>query len=79
MPQALSSFTVYHCNDIVIENRADGAVYHPKFAARDQKAREDFDAYLKNADMLVNELFVMDIIREGIGQGDARLQRTVSE
>ena len=54
---------------------ADGSIYNPRRLAREDRARK---AYLTNhgADffMISNEIYVLDIIREGMKNDDPRLR-----
>ena len=54
---------------------ADGSIYNPRRMARETRART---AYLSNhgADfsMISNEIYVLDIIREGMKNDDPRLR-----
>ena len=54
---------------------ADGSIYNPRRMAREDRARK---AYLTNhgADFSVvsNEIYVLDIIREGMKNDDPRLR-----
>ena len=52
---------------------ADAATYHEKKSARDREARRAYRRTRKNADS-INELYMLDIMREGIENGDPRLR-----
>lgn len=62
--------------EIVFEGQvpAEKEIYYPKKLARDTKAREVYRKEKKDVD-IVNEVFVMDIIREGWKNDDKRIQR----
>ena len=51
-------------------------LYYPKKLARDNGAREEFRKE-KSRTAIENEVYVLDIIREGWDNNDARLQRIV--
>lgn len=51
----------------------DAKVYYEKKSMRDLEARRDYRASRKAADS-INELFMIDIMREGIKNGDPRLR-----
>ena len=51
-------------------------IYLPKKIARDTTAREEFRKE-KNKESILSEKYVLDIIREGWKNNDARLQRVV--
>ena len=56
---------------------ADKKVYYPRFGARDSKARKDYRNEVKKSKALLDDIFVIDIIREGIQNDDPRIQRIV--
>ena len=62
---------------------ADRKIYHPKFKARDDKAREEFKKYRNSSAHgkldLSREIFVLDIIRQEMRNDDERIQRIVSK
>ena len=58
-------------------------IYYPKFSTRDRKAREKYFEYSNSVASgqmsLVDEVFVLDIIRQEMKNDDPRIQRIVSE
>ena len=52
-------------------------IYYPKYKERDFKARESFRSDIKKSKSYLNDIFVMDIIREEIKNNDPRIQRIV--
>ena len=52
---------------------ADAATWYEKKAARDREARKEYRKTKKESSM-INELFMIDIMREEIKNGDPRLQ-----
>lgn len=52
---------------------ADKLVYFAKRKTRDEKAREDYLKRTRNAKALVEDVFVIDIIRRGLKNGDSIL------
>lgn len=53
---------------------ADYRTYYFKRKERDKAARADYQKMKKNLDMLKNDLFILDIIREGMTNEDVRLR-----
>ena len=51
----------------------DSTVYHAKYLKRDLKAKSDYKKSKVNLAIDSNELYVLDIIRGGIKNGDPRL------
>ena len=51
----------------------DSTVYHAKYRKRDLKAKSDYKKSKVNLTIDSNELYVLDIIRGGIKNGDPRL------
>ena len=51
----------------------DSTVYHAKYLNRDLKAKSDYKKSKVNLTIDSNELYVLDIIRGGIKNGDPRL------
>lgn len=58
---------------------ADYREYYYKRAQRDKKARADYQQRKKNLTALLEDLFVLDIIREEMKNDDPRLQSHISE
>ena len=52
---------------------SDRLVYYPKRMARDTNARKEYLENTRNAKMKSNDLFVIDIIRRGLKDGDTFL------
>lgn len=52
--------------------------YYYKRVSRDKKAREDYAQRKKSLEQLVNDIFVLDIIREEMQYDDPRLRSTIS-
>lgn len=50
---------------------ADRLVYFTKRKARDENAREDYLKGTRKSAILINDIFVMDIIRKGFKDGDS--------
>lgn len=57
---------------------ADFRKYYFKRSDRDQKARADYAMHKKNLQQLMNDVFVLDIIREDMKYDDPRLQSSIS-
>ncbi len=58
---------------------ADYRTYYFRRAERDRKAREDYRNRKKNLEQMKDDLFVLDIIREGMKNDDLRLRSHISE
>ena len=58
---------------------ADYREYYYKRAERDQNARTAYANQKKNLQQLMDDLFVIDIIREDLKHDDPRLQSVISE
>lgn len=58
---------------------ADYREYYYKRAHRDQNARADYARKKKNLQQLMEDIFVLDIIREDMSNGDPRLRSYISE
>lgn len=56
-----------------------GDEYYPRFIERDWAARQLYTYEIIKESNIKEEIFVMDIIREGMDNHDPRLQRIVSE
>ncbi|MCR4875406.1 MAG: DUF3990 domain-containing protein [Clostridia bacterium] len=54
-------------------------IYYPKFVSRDTKAREEYQKEIKVSKNYKEDIFVMDILREGITNNDPRVQRIIFE
>lgn len=58
---------------------ADYREYYYKRAERDQNARASYANQKKNLQQLMNDIFILDIIREDMKHDDPRLQSVISE
>lgn len=58
---------------------ADYREYYYKRAERDQNARASYANQKKNLQQLMNDIFILDIIREDMKHDDPRLQSIISE
>lgn len=50
---------------------ADRLIYYTKRKTRDEKAREDYLKRLKNSKALINDIFMIDIMRKGLKDGNS--------
>ena len=57
----------------------DGKIYYPKFQARDLSARKNYRNEVVHSKRLLDDVFVLDIIRQEMKNDDPRIQRIVSE
>ena len=64
--------------EFVEQETADYREYYFKRAERDKKAREAYASQKKNLQQLINDIFVLDIIREDMRKDDPRLQSVIS-
>ena len=55
-----------------------GASYYPRFIAREEKARSDWEALLASQHPRINDLFILDILREEMTPDDPRLRGYLS-
>ncbi len=60
----------FDCLNYVEADEADSLIYYPKRKARDEKAREDYSSGKNNKEDIKNALYVIDIIRKGLKNGD---------
>lgn len=58
---------------------ADYRIYYSKRFERDKKARLEYKNRKKTLSQMKDDLFILDIIREEIGNGDIRIQSHISE
>lgn len=63
----------------ITANPADRTIYYPKFISRDEKARETYKSQIKGAKALKEDIYILDILREGMKHDDARIQRILSK
>ena len=56
----------------------DKTVYYPKFLSRDIKARESYKKEIEKDYSILDDIFVLDIIREEMRNDDPRIQRILS-
>jgi hypothetical protein len=71
---ALKSAKAFDLIEFDVAISVDGAVYYAKRMARDKAARTEYLQGIRGAASLKNELFIVDILREEVRDGDARLQ-----
>lgn len=64
--------------EFVEQETADYREYYFKRAERDKRAREAYASQKKNLQQLINDIFVLDIIREDMRKDDPRLQSFIS-
>ena len=58
---------------------ADGEIYFTKRLQRDKQAREQYFHQERKSARLKDDLFMLDILREELKRGDARIQGNLSE
>ena len=64
--------------EFVEKEIADYREYYYRRAERDKNAREKYASQRKNIEQLMNDIFVLDIIREDMKKDDPRLQSNIS-
>lgn len=57
----------------------DSSIYYPKFSSRDSSARARYRNELAHSQTLLEDIFVLDIIRQEMRNDDVRIQRIISE
>lgn len=57
----------------------DSSIYYPKFSSRDMNARSSYRNELAHAKTLLEDVFVLDIIRQEMKNDDLRIQRIISK
>lgn len=57
----------------------EGNIYYPKFQSRDLSARQSYRNEVVSSKRLLDDVFVLDIIRQEMKNDDPRIQRIVSE
>ena len=54
---------------------ADKTIYYPKFLERDTRARQTYTAEIADSMSYLDDVFVLDILREEMSNDDPRIQR----
>jgi len=57
----------------------DKDIYYPKFVERDTAAREAYQRDIRRSRTYLDDIFVLDIMRERMTVDDARIQRIISQ
>lgn len=57
----------------------DKEIYYPKFLSRDTTARKTYQQEIKRSRNYLDDIFVMDILREEMKNDDPRIQRIIFE
>lgn len=57
----------------------DKNIYYPKFVARDTQARKTYREEIAKSKTFMDDIFVMDILREEMSNDDPRIQRILLE
>ena len=57
----------------------DKTIYYPKFYERDAKARQSYTAEIARSRSLLDDIFMLDILREEMKNDDPRIQRILFE
>lgn len=65
--------------EFINAEQVDKEAYYPKFIARDSTARTTYQTEIKKSRSYKNDVFVMDILREGMKNDDPRIQRIIFE
>lgn len=64
--------------EFIEQEPVDYREYYFKRTQRDKKARETYASRKKNLQQLINDVFILDIIREDMKNDDPRLQSVIS-
>lgn len=59
--------------------RVDKTIYYPKYLDRDTTAREIYRSQIRRSKSYMEDIFVMDILREEMKNNDPRIQRILSQ
>ena len=80
LPSQYSSLSISSKLPVTVEYEvADYREYYYKRAKRDQNARATYVSQKKNLQQLVDDIFVLDIMRKDMKHDDPRLQSVISE
>lgn len=67
-------------NLIYVESiSAESRIYYPKFFSRDNNARQTYRKEIAQSEDVLDDIFVLDIIRQEMKNDDSRIQRIVSK
>ena len=69
----------FECIEFIGYEVADYREYYFKRAERDQNARTTYASHKKDLHQLMDDIFVLDIMRENMQDDDPRLQSVISE
>lgn len=58
---------------------AEKNIYYPKYMLRDNRAKQSYKSESRGTANLLNDIFVLDIIRQEMKNDDPRIQRIISE
>jgi len=58
---------------------AESRIYYPKFSSRDMNARLTYRNEIAQTENVLDDIFVLDIIRQEMRNDDPRIQRIISE
>ena len=58
---------------------AESKIYYPKFFSRDNSARLTYRNEIAQTEDVLDDIFVLDIIRQEMKNDDSRIQRIVSK
>lgn len=85
----MSKIKIYHGSEKIINspNITEGkkyndygqGFYYPKFFSRDNNARLTYRNEIAQTENVLDDIFVLDIIRQEMRNDDSRIQRIVSE
>lgn len=57
----------------------DKSIYYPQFISRDKKARDSYKNEIRKSKSYLDDIFVLDILREEMQNNDPRIQRNILE
>ena len=75
----LKSRKAFDALNFISSEPADGEIYFAKRSNRDKQARDQYLRRERGSERRMDDMFMLDILREEMKRGDARLQRNLSE
>ena len=76
---ALVSESAFEKLEYIESDPAESSIYYPKFSARDFNARKTYRDEIAHKENFLEDIFVLDIIRQEMKNDDPRIQRIISK
>lgn len=76
---ALVSQKAFEKLEFIEAESVESSIYYPKFSSRDMNARASYRNELAHTKALLDDVFVLDIIRQEMESDDLRIQRIISK